>query len=117
MTVEADGFLALPAEFTGAAKDVGLDGDAVTDAPLIDVDTEGFDLAGDFAAGDARERDGDGERAGFAPEIEAVEAAGTDADADFVGGRDGIGEVAESQGAGAAVGADLDGFHARHLRG
>lgn len=37
LTVEADGFLALPAEFTGAAKDVGLDGDAVTDAPLIDV--------------------------------------------------------------------------------
>ena len=116
LAVQADGFLALPAEFTGAAEDVGLDGDAVADAPLIDVGAEGFDLAGDFAAGDAGERDGNGQRAGFAPEIEAVQTAGADADADLVGGRNGIGQVAEGQRTGTAVGEDLDGFHARHLR-
>lgn len=79
--------------------------------PSGDCGAELEDFAGDFAAGDAREGERDGQFAFFKPEVEAVQAAGADADNDFVGRGNGVGNIDEAKLARGAVGCELDGFH------
>jgi hypothetical protein len=68
-----------------AAGDAGSENDFLAGADGGDVGADFGDLAGDVAAGDVRERDGDAGEAATDPEVEMIEGAGFYFDEDFVG--------------------------------
>jgi hypothetical protein len=76
--LETYGFVAAKAEFTFAAKEVGLHGDVFAGPPIFDRATNGANLSGDLSARRARERDLNGETAFFEPEVEMIQTAGLD---------------------------------------
>jgi hypothetical protein len=76
-----------------------------------DAEANLLDGAGNIAAGNMRERDGNARDSAAHPEVEMIESAGVDADDDFAGARFGFGNVGVAEDVGAAVVVEKDGFH------
>jgi len=104
---EAEGFIASPAEFTFTAKQIGLDGDYIAGMPVLDSAADGQDAACDFSAECARQIDGNGQAGRFSPEIDVIETAALDLDDDVVWSGNRIGNIAQFEFSGCAVGDEL----------
>jgi len=70
---------------------------------------------GHFTAANARQLDGQGQFALLAPQVKVVHAARTHAHHYLVSGGRGVGDFAEPELAGLAVGEKLDGFHSEGI--
>ncbi len=112
LTPETKRFVAATAKFTFAAEKIGLHGHLITGLPVFNVGSKRHDATGHFAAGRARERDGNRESAFFQPEIEMIEAAGLHLHHHFIRCGLGFGQIAKFKCSRRAVGDELDRFHA-----
>ena len=114
LTVEAKRLLAVRAILALAAKNIGLDRDAVAPLPIPHALAGCKDRAGDFAAWRARQRDGQRQTALFEPEIEMIQATGEHLHDDLAGRRFRVRQVTKLKLTWFSAGNELDGFHCAH---
>jgi hypothetical protein len=96
---------------TFAAGDTGSEDDFLADADSVYFGADFGDFAGDIAAGDVREGNGNAGQSAADPEVEVVQAASMDADEDVGGAEVRFVDVGVVEDAGVAVVVEEDGFH------
>jgi hypothetical protein len=96
---------------TFAAGDTGSEDDFLADADSVYFGADFGDFAGDIAAGDVREGNGNAGESAADPEVEVVQAASMDADEDVGGAEVRFVDVGVVEDAGVAVVVEEDGFH------
>jgi len=99
-----------------ATKNVRLDGDTITSAPIFNFVAVLRHPAGHLATGDSRELQRNGKAGFLEPEIDVVEAAALNLDNDFVRARSRISDIAKLKFARRAMSSQLDGLHGRSLK-
>src|SRR5262249_54567500 len=95
LATQTERFLAAPAELALAAKNIGLDRDAIAALPILHGAPVFGNRSGNFTAWSARKLERDGQAGFFEPEIEVIEAAGFDLNDDFIRTWPRLGEITE----------------------
>src|SRR5205085_9051638 len=84
LSLEAERFFAGDTKFAPATKQIRLDRDAITEAPLLNIRSDRCDFARNFRTGYARELQRYRQFTFFEPEIQVIETTGSNLDHDFV---------------------------------
>jgi hypothetical protein len=96
---------------TFAAGDAGRENDFLADVNGGDFRADLGDFAGNIAARNVRERDGNAGKATANPEVEMIKGAGADADEDFIVAENRFGDVGIAEDGRVTVFVNNDGFH------